>query len=65
MLNAVSPEGPDGRTGKRREQHAPNGVANGVPESALERLENVLSPSTVFREISLLDGAGQDQTCKI
>ncbi len=63
--HAIDPEAPDGRTTKRRQQHATHRVAEGVPETALERLQAEFCDERVVVALRRFDELRAHKTAEI
>ena len=65
MHDAVDAEAPHGRAAEGRQQHAPHGVAEGVPVPALERLEPELGDERVVFALRCFYELRTDESAEI
>ena len=65
MDDALDAEGPHGRALQRRQEYAPDRVAEGVAVAPLQRLEDEICGAAVCRLLGDLDTFGKHETGKI
>jgi hypothetical protein len=65
MHHPIDPEGPDCGPSKGRQQNPSHGIAQGVPETPFQGLDNELAGPSVLGRVGDLHTLGKNQSGKI